>query len=371
MIGNESKIEGIIYLITNKVNGKIYIGQTKNTLKRRWYEHCNKAKRNPTKHFEHAINKYGPNNFTVIQIDSANSFKELDKKEDCWIEYYKASDPKMVYNSLKGGQMRFEYLTKEKQQEAVEKLCLANGRGWFDVYDYRDGNLVGSWCNTYEAGRFLDVSQQNICHYLSGRGHSCGKYIFVLQKEKNYEKVKNKRIAKAKSINYHPMRCFDLKGTFLGKFDNCAEASKILGFNSDAGYRVLSGKGNKTNNFILIKEEEYDEEVLKNKLDLATRIGKYEWFVGFDLLTGKQIGRWSSGKHACKELNLSPAALRLHLIPNKKEKRGTRVKQYIFVFEHEDIENTKKQRVQAIVNCKGVRTKNFVKNNPSILEMLK
>ena len=38
-------------------------------------------------------------------------------------------------------------------------------------------------------------------------------------------------------------------------------------------------------NFILIKEEEYSEKVLKNKLDLATRLGNYDWFIGFDLLT--------------------------------------------------------------------------------------
>lgn len=363
------KIVGIIYLITNKVNGKFYVGQTKYNVEKRWKLHCNKALRNPTTHFEHAINKYGPDSFIRIQIDSATSFEELDSKENYWILHYQVSH--VVYNSLKGGQMRFEYLTKQKQQESVEKLCLANGRGWFDAYDYRDSKLVGSWCNTFEAGRILNVAQQNICHYLSRKGHSCGKYIFVLQKEKNYERVKNKRINKAKSINYHPLRCFDLKGNFLGKFDNCAEAAKILGFNSDAGYRVLSGKEHKTNNFILIKEKEYNEQVLKNKIDLATRLGNYEWFVGFNLITGKWVGRWSSGKHACKELGLSPAALRLHLIPNKKEKRGTRVKQYIFVFEYEDIEKVKKEKVKAIVNCKGVRTKNFVKNNPSILDMLK
>jgi predicted GIY-YIG superfamily endonuclease len=31
---------GIIYLIKNNVNGKLYIGQTDRTIKKRWYEHC-------------------------------------------------------------------------------------------------------------------------------------------------------------------------------------------------------------------------------------------------------------------------------------------------------------------------------------------
>ncbi len=365
------KIVGIIYLITNKVNGKMYVGQTKYTVEKRWNLHLRKAKRNPSTHFEYAINKYGPENFSKIQIDSATSFKELDKKEDDWIDHYRAIDPTKVYNSLRGGQMRFEYLSKERQQESVQKLCLANGKGWFDAYDYRDGKLVGSWCNTHEAARILRVAQQNISHYLVGRNHSCGKYIFILQKEKNYEKTKNKRIAKARNINYHPLRCFDLSGKFLGKFDNCAEAAKILGFSKDAGYRVLAGKEHKTKNFVLIKEEEYSEEVFRNKLDLATRLGNYDWFVGFDLFTGKSIGRWSSGKHACKELGISPAMLRKHLVPGKKDLPIKRIKNFIFILEKENIQEIKKIKVRAIIDCKSGKNKTFVKNNPFIFEMLK
>jgi predicted GIY-YIG superfamily endonuclease len=31
---------GLIYKITNQINGKIYIGQTISTLSKRWREHC-------------------------------------------------------------------------------------------------------------------------------------------------------------------------------------------------------------------------------------------------------------------------------------------------------------------------------------------
>jgi len=31
---------GILYLITNKIDGKRYIGQTTDTLEQRWAEHC-------------------------------------------------------------------------------------------------------------------------------------------------------------------------------------------------------------------------------------------------------------------------------------------------------------------------------------------
>ena len=34
---------GLIYKITNQINGKIYIGQTIGTLSKRWREHCFEA----------------------------------------------------------------------------------------------------------------------------------------------------------------------------------------------------------------------------------------------------------------------------------------------------------------------------------------
>lgn len=364
------KIKGIIYLIRNTVNGKLYVGQTKKTIDKRWEQHCSKARRNPTTHFEHAINKYGPDSFTRIQIDSACSFKELDKKEDDWIERYRTAEPDMVYNSLKGGQMRFEYLSKERQQQSIEKLCIANGKGWFDVYDYRDGKLVGSWCNTYEAGRILEVSQQNISHCLTNRVNSLKKYVFVLQREKNYEKVKNKKIKKARKINYHPVICFDLKGNLVGSFDSYAELCKTVGIDSSNIKKVIEGKYAQTNGFILIKKEEYTQELLKVKLEKANQ-GKCNWFIGFDLITGRQVGRWSSYKQAAIELDLCLSAIRVHVAPSKNDKSFKRVKRYIFILENENIEKVKKQKINAIINCESTLNKSFIRKNPCILNSIK
>ena len=49
-----------IYRITNKINNKIYIGQTIKTIKIRWLRHCTDALnyRSNTK-FAKAIRKYG------------------------------------------------------------------------------------------------------------------------------------------------------------------------------------------------------------------------------------------------------------------------------------------------------------------------
>lgn len=89
----------IIYKITNKINGKVYIGQTTQKLHERWSMHCSKHSNCPAIHL--AIQKYGKENFTIEQIDVACDRHELGEKEQRWIEYYDCISPK-GYN-LKGG----------------------------------------------------------------------------------------------------------------------------------------------------------------------------------------------------------------------------------------------------------------------------
>ena len=90
----------IIYKITNQINGKIYIGQTKQSLQKRWNNHC--CKNSHCSILHSAIKKYGAENFTVEQIDVASSKDELDKKEIFWISHFDSIAPN-GYNLSAGG----------------------------------------------------------------------------------------------------------------------------------------------------------------------------------------------------------------------------------------------------------------------------
>ncbi|MBO5704523.1 MAG: GIY-YIG nuclease family protein [Alphaproteobacteria bacterium] len=94
----------IIYKITNKINRKVYIGQTTCSLRARWWQHCRKKAYCPFIH--NAIEKYGRENFTVEQIDVACSRDELDQKEQYWIKFYDSMNPKNGYNLTSGGETR-------------------------------------------------------------------------------------------------------------------------------------------------------------------------------------------------------------------------------------------------------------------------
>jgi group I intron endonuclease len=92
---------GIIYKITNKVDGKSYIGQTTRALARRWGGHKRAAKKGGTYRLHRAINKYGPDAFTVEVI--AESWQPfLDALEIFFIRLYNTRS-QWGYNLTDGG----------------------------------------------------------------------------------------------------------------------------------------------------------------------------------------------------------------------------------------------------------------------------
>lgn len=92
----------IIYKITNKLNGKVYIGETRKGLKTRWAQHCRDANSKiACFKLQKAIKKYGAENFTIEQIDCAATKEEADAKEVYWIKFYNAVEN--GYNTSPGG----------------------------------------------------------------------------------------------------------------------------------------------------------------------------------------------------------------------------------------------------------------------------
>lgn len=73
----------IIYKITNKLNGKAYIGQTTKSLAERVQGHIHGRSR-----IGREILKYGRENFDFSVIDKANTKEELDELEIFWIAWY-------------------------------------------------------------------------------------------------------------------------------------------------------------------------------------------------------------------------------------------------------------------------------------------
>lgn len=100
-------MKAYIYKITNTVNDRLYIGQTKCTIKRRWDYHVN-DKKSACKVLSAAIKKYGPDSFTVEVIEEieAETKQEMAEKlnslEKAYIKSYNTQVPN-GYNIHEGG----------------------------------------------------------------------------------------------------------------------------------------------------------------------------------------------------------------------------------------------------------------------------
>lgn len=90
---------GTIYLITNKLNGIQYVGQTARDMWTRFEEHCNEKRPGGLLHDD--IQLYGHQNFELKELERV-PLSKLDEREKYWISYYDTYAN--GYNCTPGGQ---------------------------------------------------------------------------------------------------------------------------------------------------------------------------------------------------------------------------------------------------------------------------
>lgn len=111
-----------IYKIENLVNGKVYIGQSKNVQKRIW-EHRYQLKKgiHDNIYLQNSFNKYGIENFDFSVIELC-PVEELNSKEMYYVSLYNSHDRLYGYNIQKPS----EENTYELAEETKEKLRKIN-----------------------------------------------------------------------------------------------------------------------------------------------------------------------------------------------------------------------------------------------------
>lgn len=90
-----------IYRITNKLNGKSYIGQTRKTVEERFNQHIRDAANGHGFYIQNAIRKYGPENFSVETLATAENIDELNRLEEYYIRKFNTVE--LGYNLSYGG----------------------------------------------------------------------------------------------------------------------------------------------------------------------------------------------------------------------------------------------------------------------------
>ena len=119
------KMCGYIYLITNNVTGKIYVGKTKHSIEYLYSEHLKNARRGVryVSYLYRAMQEYGIENFTVSQIEEC-PLEILDDRERFWIKKLNSQNPEIGYNIQEGGNggavRSKEFALTQKQLDALD-----------------------------------------------------------------------------------------------------------------------------------------------------------------------------------------------------------------------------------------------------------
>lgn len=151
-----------VYMHKNKINGKVYIGQTNNPQKR-WsyngiYYKPPKERENKSR-FWNAICKYGWDNFEhIILVDNLTK-DEVDEVEIELIEKYQATNREYGYNISKGGnggkiydehprgmlgkpQTEFQKKSHSLWASDNKNNCMTNGKViWGETHEHPRGML--------------------------------------------------------------------------------------------------------------------------------------------------------------------------------------------------------------------------------------
>ena len=116
-----------IYMIQNKVNNKIYIGQAVD-IEERWKKHkgaLRSNRHNNHKHLQRAWNKYGEDNFEFTIICECDE-NQLNTMEEYYIFELESYDDRVGYNkTYGGGGCRATKETKKKMSEARKGKTLS------------------------------------------------------------------------------------------------------------------------------------------------------------------------------------------------------------------------------------------------------
>lgn len=112
-----------IYKITNKINGKCYIGQSIN-IKQRWKAHRSRYQVDDYPLYR-AMRKYGLENFNFEVIEECSQ-NELNDKEIYWIDFYDSANNEKGYNLTIGGNNIANHRLTEEQIMEIYSLLKNN-----------------------------------------------------------------------------------------------------------------------------------------------------------------------------------------------------------------------------------------------------
>ena len=238
-----------VYIHTNNINGKKYVGITSRDVKLRWqnglgYKKC---------YFANAIQKYGWDNFSHEIVYENLSKEEAFLKEKELIEKYKTTDRRYGYNRSTGGEapalgMHHSEETKKYLREIGKKKSYWKGKKIPREYvekslqtKIENGTILFGKDNVahrsiycIEYGEYLDIASDSeiygvkdlssVIKCCNGKMNSTYGLHFLYMEDVSYENIINKMNTNTDQHHKKLVRCIELNKIF----DSTVDATNFL-----------------------------------------------------------------------------------------------------------------------------------------------
>lgn len=278
--------EYCVYVHTNKVNGKRYVGITCQKPEYRW---ANGKGYKENRHFDSAIKKYGWDSFDHDVIMTGLTKKQACLWEAVLIAQWDTTNPTKGYNIALGGvgpnsvstvtrKKMSDQTTRffENHPEAREHLAEL-GRRQFSTYESKqavsermkkmfaehpekkttkairqydlNGNYIRDWESAVLAEKGGGYDRKKISSCLTGHQKSACGYLWRYANKSEPTKIegipqKQKKPKKQRKYKrYIGVEQYDRKGNWIRSFDSVLEATQVAGVNHSCIIRCCRGRG--------------------------------------------------------------------------------------------------------------------------------
>jgi group I intron endonuclease len=233
-----------IYVIINTINNKLYIGQTKHSLNKRFSGHKTKSNNGSKSALHCAMRLHGIENFSIELIYECSTLEEVNIKEIEYIKRFNSIAP-YGYNILEGGDCAPKIISGPFTEEHKNKIKDAHKKGSKPIvqFDIKTGELIKEWSSGKDLlrGGFNRANIISLCKSTKAFGYI---YDYGWCYKTTYESVTDKTTFATAFYSAHgrTIKCLDMNDNLVKIYYKIVDAARELNCNPSSISDCVNGR---------------------------------------------------------------------------------------------------------------------------------